>query len=342
VARGTADTEQSRSPGPDRAGRDVPDPTTGRQARTPAQIPPRGWVQVLRRSVKEVGNDHLTLLAGGIAYTWFLALFPGLIAAVLIWGLVADPAQIQQQITDLASSLPPSARPLVTDQLGSATSQAGDGVGVAVVISIALALWSASAGVAGLVEAVNVAYDETEERSFLVKRGLALALTFGLLVFLLVAIALVAAFPVVLEQVGGSVGVSVGVQVVAQVVRWSVLMLVAVVALGMLYRVGPDRDGPQVRWLSLGAVVATVLWVAASAGFSLYVSNFGSYGDTYGSLAGVVVLLLWFWITALVVLLGAEINAEAEAQTVSDTTKGEPKPLGDRGAVKADEPPPTS
>jgi membrane protein len=314
------------------------DEVPGGRAETPKEIPAKGWFQIVRRAFKEVGEDHLTLIAGGIAYTWFLALFPGIIAGVLIWGLVADPAQIDSQIKSLAETLPASARPLVTDQLSSATAQAGGGIGIAVVISIALALWSASAGVAGLIEATNIAYDETEERNFFVKRGLALLGTLAFMVFLAVAIGLVAVFPVVAEQLGGGVIVQVG----AQIVRWVALVLVAVVVLALLYRIGPDRDAPQMRWLSLGAVVATVLWVAASIGFSFYVSNFGSYGETYGSLAGVVVLLLWFWITALVVLLGAEINAEAEAQTVSDTTKGEPQPLGERGAVKADEPPPSA
>jgi membrane protein len=294
-------------------------------------------VQILRRSLKEVGTDHLTLIAGGIAYTWFLALFPGIIAAVLIWGLVADPAQIERQLSDIAGALPQNAEPLITEQLKAATSQPGGGAGIAVAISIALALWSASAGMAGLVEATNIAYDEDENRNFFVKRGLALLLTAGFLLFLLIAVALVAVFPVVLDQFSGGVVV----RVAAQVVRWVVLVLVAVVALALLYRLAPDRDAPQMKWLSLGAVVATVLWVLASIGFSLYVSNFSSYGDTYGSLAGVVVLLLWFWITALVVLLGAEINAESEAQTAHDTTKGEPQPMGQRGAVKADDSPPT-
>jgi membrane protein len=294
-------------------------------------------VQILRRSLKEVGTDHLTLIAGGIAYTWFLALFPGIIAAVLIWGLVADPAQIERQLSDIAGALPQNAEPLITEQLKAATSQPSGGAGIAVAISIALALWSASAGMAGLVEATNIAYDEDENRNFFVKRGLALLLTAGFLLFLLIAVALVAVFPVVLDQFSGGVVV----RVAAQVVRWVVLVLVAVVALALLYRLAPDRDAPQMKWLSLGAVVATVLWVLASIGFSLYVSNFSSYGDTYGSLAGVVVLLLWFWITALVVLLGAEINAESEAQTAHDTTKGEPQPMGQRGAVKADDSPPT-
>ena len=143
----------------------------GADADSPAQIPPRGWFQVLGRSIKQVGEDHLTLLAGGIAYTWFLALFPGLIAAVLIWGLVADPAQIQQQISDMTASLPASAATLVTDQLTAATASAGKGGGLAVAVSIALALWSTSAGVAGLVEATNIAYNEAEERNFFLKRG---------------------------------------------------------------------------------------------------------------------------------------------------------------------------
>lgn len=309
----------------------------GALADSPAQIPARGWFQVLRRSFKQVGEDHLTLLAGGIAYTWFLALFPGIIAAVLIWGLVADPAQIQQQISDMTASLPSSAAALVTDQLTAATASAGKGGGLAVAVSVALALWSTSAGVAGLVEATNIAYNEKEERNFFLKRGLALLLTLGFLVFLFVAVALIVVFPIMLEQIAPGAFV----EVAAQVARWLLLLLVAVVALGLLYRVGPDRAPAQVRWLSLGAVIATVLWLAASLGFSFYVDNFSSYSQTYGSLAGVVVLLLWLWITALVVLLGAEINSETEAQTTRDTTVGQPRPPGERGAVKADEIPTT-
>ncbi len=234
----------------------------GAHADSPAQIPARGWFQVLRRSFKQVGEDHLTLLAGGIAYTWFLALFPGIIAAVLIWGLVADPAQIQQQISDMTASLPSSAAALVTDQLTAATASAGKGGGLAVAVSVALALWSTSAGVAGLVEATNIAYNEKEERNFFLKRGLALLMTLGFLVFLLVAVALIVVFPIMLEQIAPGAFV----EVVAQVVRWLLLLLVAVVALGLLYRVGPDRDPAQVRWLSLGAVIATVSLARGLAG----------------------------------------------------------------------------
>jgi len=311
-------------------------PAPGEEADKPREIPARGWFAVLRRTFREIGRDHLTLLAGGVAYAWFLALFPGLVAAVMTYGLVTDPAQVGQQIDELSTGLPADAQSLLTDQLRSIASGSEQGLGIALAVSIALALWSASAGVAGLVEAVNIAYDEDETRGFIRKRALALLLTLGFLVFIATAIGLVAVVPVVLAELGlGPVA-----EVAVQVVRWGGLVLLAMVALGMVYRLGPDRDAPKVRWVSTGTVTATLLWVAASVGFSFYVDNFGSYGETYGSLAGVVVLLLWLWITALVVLIGAELNGESEAQTARDTTVGPSQPMGERGAVKADTPPP--
>jgi membrane protein len=308
----------------------------GGDADTPTDIPAKGWLQILKRSFKEISDDHLTLVAGGVAYTWFLALFPGLIAAVLIYGLVTSPSEVSSQVSNLASGLPHNAQTLLTSQLKGITRTHNSGAGIGVIISIALALWSASAGMAGLVEALNIAYDEDEERNFVVKRGLAVLLTIGFIVFIAVAIGLVAVFPVVLSNLGSGILVT----ILAQVVRWVVLVAAAVLALGLLYRVGPDRDAPAIKWLSLGSVIATVIWIIASVAFSVYVDKFGSYGKTYGALAGVVVLLLWFWITALVVLLGAEINSEAEGQTARDTTKGPAEPMGSRGAVKADQPPP--
>jgi membrane protein len=311
---------------------DVP----GRDADKPTQIPAKGWFQILKRSYKEISDDHLTLVAGGVAYAWFMALFPGLIAAVLIYGLVTTPAEVTSQVSNMASGLSHSAQSLLTTQLKNITRTHSGGASIGLVIAIALALWSASAGMAGLVEALNIAYDEDQKRNFIVKRGLALLLTIGFIVFLGVAVALVAVFPIVLSHLGTGIVVT----VLAQIVRVLILIAAAVLALGLLYRVGPDRDAPAVKWLSLGSVIATVIWLIASLGFSFYVNNFSSYGKTYGALAGVVVLLLWLYITALVVLLGAEINAETEAQTAKDTTKGPEQPMGTRGAVKADEPPP--
>ena len=318
----------------ERGNTDVP----GSQADKPSEIPAKGWIQIARRSLKEMGRDHVTLLAGGVAYSWFLSLFPGLIAAVMIYGLVTDPAQVQEQIDSMASGLPQAAQELLSTQLRSIASSSSGSLSFGLIFSIALALWSASAGMAGLVEATNIAYDEEEGRNFFVKRGLALLLTIGFIVFLAISIGLVAVVPIVLD----SLGLGVIATVAAQIARWVGLIVLMVVALALLYRVGPDREAPKFAWVSQGAITATVLWVIASIGFSFYVDNFGSYGETYGSLAGVIVLLLWLWITAVVVLLGAEINAETEGQTMKDSTTGPEKPMGERDAVKADEPPPAS
>jgi membrane protein len=306
----------------------------GRHAESPQQVPPKGWWQILRRSLKEVGNDHLSLVSKGVAYSWFMALFPALIAAVSIYGLVTSPQEVQSQVASLASTLPESAQTLITTQLKSLAGASSGALSIGLIVSVALALWSASNGMSGLVEALNIAYDEEEERNFVVKRGLALLLTLGFIVFFGVTIGLIAVFPFLIHLIGTSLVVT----ILMQIARWAVLVILAVAGLALLYRVGPDRDAARVKWLSVGSIIATLIWVAASVGFAFYVDNFGSYAKTYGALAGVVVLLLWFWITALVVLVGAEINAESEAQTIKDTTKGEPQPIGHRGAVKADEP----
>lgn len=308
----------------------------GHSAGTPAEIPPRGWIQLTKRSFREIGEDHLSLIARGVAFSWFLAVFPGLVAAISIYGLVTSPQEVASQVQNLAGSLPESAQAVITNQLKSIASAGGGALTVGLIISIAIALWSASAGMAGLVEALNIAYDEEEDRNLVIKRGLALMLTVGFIAFFAISIGCIAVVPFLAQALGGGILLS----VVFEIARWLLLILLAIVALALLYRVGPDRDAPAIRWLSVGSVIATIIWVAASIGFAFYVDNFGSYAKNYGALAGVVVLLLWFWITALVVLVGAEINAELEAQTATDTTTGPPEPMGQRGAVKADEPPP--
>ncbi|AEA24547.1 ribonuclease BN [Pseudonocardia dioxanivorans CB1190] len=304
----------------------------GRRARTPAQVPPAGWWQVTRRAWAEAKADNVPILAGGVAFFAFLALFPALIAAITVYGLVADPAQVGDQVDRLAAILPAAARPIVADQLGAVSSAGTGALGVGLVVSLLAALWSASAGTMNLIRATNLAYDEEETRGFLRLRGTALGLTLAAIVFVLLAVALVAAMPAVFEAVGlGGAGL-----VVAQVVRWVLLVVLVVVALAVVYRVAPDRDAPKFRWVSVGAVVATVLWLVGSIVFSVYVDNFGSYNKTYGALAGAVVLLLWLYLTSYIVLLGAEINAESERQTARDTTRGPAEPMGARGADAAD------
>jgi membrane protein len=306
---------------------------SGRDAEIPTQIPPRGWWQVVRRAFAESKADHVPMLAGGVAYFAFLAIFPALIAGLTLYGLVADPAQAAQQVEALAATLPREAQPLITDQLRSVVAGGGGALGVGLLVSLLAALWSASSGTGNLVQAINIAYDEDETRGFVKLRATALLLTLGAIVFVLVTLALVAVVPVLLDVLALGPAAT----VLAEVVRWALLIAVVVVALGVVYRVAPDRDSPRIRWVSTGAVVATVLWLAGSAAFSLYVDNFGRYNRTYGALAGVVVLLLWLYLSSYVVLLGAEINAEAERQTERDTTRGRPVPMGERRAVAADE-----
>ena len=305
----------------------------GEQAELPTQIPPRGWWQVTRRAFAESQADHVPMLAGGVAFFAFLAIFPALIAGISLYGLVADPGQVARQVEGLAGTLPRETQPLVAQQLAAVVAGSNQALGLGFVISLLVALWSASSGTANLIQAVNIAYDEDETRGFVKLRGTALVLTLGAIVFVLVALTLVAVVPVALDALPlGSVGT-----VLAQLLRWVLLILVVVVALAVVYRLAPDRDSPRFRWASTGAVVAAALWIAGSVLFSLYVDNFGSYNRTYGALAGVVVLLLWLYLSSYVVLLGAEINAEAERQTRQDTTRGQPVPMGERRAVAADE-----
>src|SRR3954447_99121 len=306
------------------------DEVPGDDADKPQQIPAKGWVQVAKRGWAEAKVDNVPLMAAGMAYYAFLAIFPAIIAAVLLYGFFADPSTIAAQLDALGSAIPADIKKTLTDQI---TLAAGNGkVGWGAVIAIVIALFSASGGMNNLMTAINIAYDEEETRGLVKKRLTALALTIGAIVFLLIVVSLVAVLPVVL----GFLGTNGVVLFLVQAVRWVLIAVLITAALAVLYRVAPDRDAPKIRWVSVGAGIATVLWIIASIGFSIYVTQFGSYAKTYGAIAGIVILLFWLFITAYAILLGAEINAESEQQTIKDTTKGAPQPLGDRDAVKAD------
>lgn len=305
----------------------------GEDATRPGEIPTKGWVQIAKRGWGEAKTDQVPLLGAGVAFFAFLSLFPALVALVGLYGLFADPAVIATQVGSLTQALPGDARTLITDQITSLTSGGRQGLGLSVIISILVALWSASGGVSNLVTAVNTAYDEEDNRNFIKKRGLALLLTLGAMIFLVLVLGLLAVVPPLLESFLGDSPV---VRFLLLAARWVLLVVIIAAALAVLYRVAPDRDAPKMRWVSVGAVVATVIWLLASIGFSVYVSTFGNYAKTYGVFAGIIVLLLWLWITSYAVLLGAEINAESEEQTVRDTTQGPEQPIGERDAVKAD------
>jgi membrane protein len=304
----------------------------GLQADRPSEIPKPGWIQIVKRAWKEAKKDAVPLLAAGVAFYAFLAIVPTLIALILLYGLVSSPEQVQQQVAEFGSALPTEAERLLEEQMKSLVETSDRALGIGLIVAVLLALWSASGAISNLITALNVAYDEEDERGFVKSRLLALGLTLGAIIFMILAIALVAALPVILDQLD----LPGWLKAVIQGGRWIGLVIAVIVALAVLYRLGPDRNAPKFRWVSIGAIVATILWVIGSVVFSLYVDNFGSYGKTYGTLAGVVVLLLWLWLSSYAALLGAEVNAEMEQQTIKDTTKGEPEPLGQRDAVKAD------
>jgi membrane protein len=304
----------------------------GREADRPSEIPPRGWFAVLKRVKAEVKEDNVTLLAAGVAFYAMLAIFPAIIAVVTIYGMVADPAQVESQIGELAKSLPAGADQLLTEQLKSVTSAGRQSLSIGLVVSLLAVLWTASGGVQGLVKGLNLVYDEKESRGFLKLRGLSLLLTLGAILLAVVAIALVAVFPAVVGDLGlGQAG-----ELAASIARWVVLALLVLSAFAVLYRYAPDRANPRWRWVSGGAVVALVLWLLGSIGFSWYVESFGKYNQTYGALAAVIILLLWLFLSAFVVLLGAEFDAENERQTGRDTTTGPERPMGERDAEVAD------
>ncbi|HEY4727475.1 MAG TPA: YihY/virulence factor BrkB family protein, partial [Actinomycetes bacterium] len=308
----------------------VTDNQRGHQADSPQQIPPRGWLDIAKRTGKEVKQDQVPLLSAGVAFYALLSIFPAAIAGISIYGLVADPKTVRDQIEKLTQLLSPSTADLVGEQIKQVTGAAGGALGLATVIGILTALWSASSGMKALITGVNLAYDETETRKFAKLRGLALLLTLGAMVLLGVALALIVGFPAVPDSWPTVL------QWTAAILRFVLLAVLLMAGLAALYRYAPDRDKPRWSWSSPGSVVATVLWVLASVGFSIYANTFGNYNKTYGALAGVIILMFWLFLSAFVVLVGAELNTEMELQTTKDTTAGPTKPMGDRDAHAAD------
>ena len=327
---------RSNSLPPEEALRRLPPPGApdrrGRLAASPLGIPPLGWKDVLRRLRVELAEDNLTLLAAGIAFYFMLSIFPGLIAFVSIWGLVADPAEVARRMEQLFTLLPTEAAMVVAHQIDDLTSRSGSGLGLSALVSIAVALWSASKGAKALLAGLNVAYDEVERRNMVRLQAMALLFTVGFVLFVTVSLTLIAGLPALVERLPlGAAGKATSVGL-----SWVLLFALVLGALSVVYRYGPSRDEPRWRWVSVGSLAAAVLWLAASAVFSFYASRFGTFNETYGTLAGAVLLLLWLQITAFVVLLGAELNAEAEHQTAVDSTEGEPLPMGQRDATMAD------
>lgn len=303
-----------------------------RQARSPTQISSRGWFAIGKRVVKQIGFDHVSIISAGVAFNVFLAIFPLAIAAVSIYGLVIDPETLQQHLNTMASVLPEGARELIGKQTQSLIQTSSHTLGWGLIVSLAVSLWAANRGTKALFEGINIAYNSHETRNFILNNLITLLFTVGGLIFGGITLALLIGIPAAADSLPLP-------QLLIQVIKfavWPILFVMIIVALGLAYKVAPVRRQPRIRWVTVGSIVAAIIWIAASLVFSFFVANFSSYDKTYGSLAAVVVLLLWLFISSFVVMLGAEINSEAELQTGEDSTVGEDRPMGQREAYHAD------
>jgi membrane protein len=304
----------------------------GRNASSPSEIPARGWKDVLWRVYESLFEHRVLALAAAMAFYALLAIFPALGALVALYGLIADPAAISQHVQDLSGVIPAGATDVIREQIQRVASQGGQTLGFAFLLGLAVSIWSANAGMKALFDALNVVYGERERRSFLKLNAISLAFTLGSIGFLQLALGAIVVIPVLL----GTVNLGPATVWVVSLGRWPIMLLVVGLALVLVYRFGPSREKPQWRWITWGSATAAVAWLVLSVAFSWYTAHFGSYNETYGSLGAIIGFMTWLWLSAIIILLGAELDAEMEHQTARDTTKGAPKPLGARGAHVAD------
>jgi membrane protein len=304
----------------------------GRSADTPSEIPARGWKDILVRVYREISDDRVMAIAAGVTFYVLLAIFPAVAALVSIYGFFADPQTIAEHLNEVSAFLPGGAVEIIGEQINHVVAQGEATLGATFLIGIAVSLWSANAGIKALIDALNIVYDETEKRSFIKLNALSLAFTISIIGFMLVALAAMVVLPVILNYVGlGGVA-----ETIIKLLRWPILLLVVGLGIACIYRYGPSRDKAKWRWITWGSALASIMWLAASILFSWYAANFGSYNETYGSLGAAIGFMMWIWLSTIVILLGAELDAEMEHQTARDTTEGPPRPLGVRGATMAD------
>jgi len=297
----------------------------GRYAGTPSENPAWGWKDILLRVWKNIGEDRVLLVAAGVTFYCLLAIFPAIAALVAIYGFFTDPANISAQVDKLSGVMPGGALDVIRNQMNMVASQGASNLGVAFIIGFFISLWSANAGIKSIFDALNLVYDEPEKRGLIRLNLVSLAFTVAAIVFILIAGACIAALPAIASsQLQGATAL------IVQTVRWPILFVIIAVGLACVYRYGPSHAKPQWHWITWGSAFAAIAWIAVSIGFSWYAANFGSYNKTYGSLAAIVVFMMWLWLSIAIILIGAELDAELEHQTARDTTTGDGKPMGRR------------
>ena len=308
------------------------EPGRGRKANAPTDIPMRGWRDVGWRMWAGFNEDRILLVAAGATFYLLLALFPALTAFVSLYGFVADPRTIADHIAFLGGVLPSGGLEIINTQLQALVKQDSDALSAGFLLGLAIALFSANSGIKSLFEGMNVAYGEAENRSFVKLNALSLAFTMGAIlvgVCLIVSVGIVPAMLAFLRLDQWT-------ELLISLLRWPLLLLLVGGGMTVLFRYGPSREKAKWRWLSVGAALATLVWLAASWAFSFYLQNFADYNATYGTLGAVIGFMMWTWISVIILLVGAELNAELEHQTSKDSTTGLPQPLGSRGAQMAD------
>lgn len=303
----------------------------GRLSAAPQKIPAKGWKDILVRSYREIGDDDVFSVARSIAFTGMLALFPALAAFVSIYGLFADVNQAREHLAALAGIVPAEVMTLIGEQMVRIAQANNASLSLTFLLSLVLSFWSANSGMKALFKGLNVAYEEQETRSFLRLNLVTMGFTTGLIALFVVAAACVIGLPILFQALHIDPA-----RVPLAWLRWPVLLLVVMGAISLLYRFGPSREQARWRWVTPGSFAAGALWIVGSSLFSLYLSRFADYSATYGSLGAVFGFMMWLWLSAVIVLFGAELNAEMEHQTAVDSTIGPPLPLGARGAQMAD------
>jgi membrane protein len=304
----------------------------GRAADAPSEIPPLGWKDILVRTYRSISEDRVTALAAGVTYYILLALFPGITALVSIYGMIADPGDIGEHLAGLSGTIPSDAISIISGQLHYLASQDQKALGLAFFGGLLVSLWSANAAIKALFDALNVVYGEKEKRNLFILNALSLCFTAGMVLFMVLAMIGIVVVPAILDLLY----LGAASELIINVLRWPAMLAVVVLGLSVVYRYGPCRADARWRWISWGSVAAAILWLVVSMLFSWYAGNFGNYNKTYGSLGAVIAFMVWTWLSATIVLMGGELNAEIEHQIAKDSTTGPPKPLGARGARMAD------
>ena len=304
----------------------------GRLADSPAHIQWPGWRAVLRRTALEMLTDRVALVAAGCAFYATLAVFPAISILISVYGLAFDTETVLPQLETLRDLLPPAAFQLIAERVQMLVSKPPGTLTISLLTSLAVTLWSSAAGAKSIIGALNLAYEEREERSFLAYQATAFVITACVILGTVMGLAFMVALPPALTFFGFADHQ----RLMVRVVSLLLLVFAVMLSLSLLYRYGPSREKPRWRWVTPGSLIATVIWLLASSLFSYYVATFSTYDAMYGPLGTVVGFMMWFYVTAYAVLLGAELNAELELQTVRDSTSGPPEPLGRRGAYVAD------